>query len=200
MKISSRHIFVLLACTFLWLIPPQLQAQLSPSNYGYPYHHLPWYTLESEHFLIHFQEGNSRSAQVVSRIGEEVYPYITGLYDHKPDDKTSIVLNDREDYSNGAAYFFDNQIDIWIPALDSPLRGTHNWLRNVITHEFTHIVQLEAAMKRSRSLPAIYFQWLSYEDVRRRCALRLPKRTYNLSLLLDQCTGLVCRGSCSVSA
>lgn len=144
-----------------------LYAQVSPGNYDYPRHHLSWYTLESPHFLVHFQEGNSRSAQVASRIAEEIYPHITELYGEAPGDKTSIVLNDREDYSNGAAYFFDNMIEIWLPALDSPLRGTHDWMRNVITHEFVHIVQLNAAMKKSRTLPAIYFQWLSYEDVRR---------------------------------
>lgn len=164
----TKHIgFFIIVVGICALLPQRASAQLSPSNYGYPYHHLSWYTIESEHFLIHFQQGNSRSAQVASRVAEEVYPYITELYGQEPDSKTSIVLNDREDYSNGAAYFFDNQIDIWVPALNSPLRGTHNWMRDVISHEFTHIVQLQAAMKRSRNLPAIYFQWLSYEDVRR---------------------------------
>lgn len=142
-------------------------AQLSPSLYDYSQNHLPWYTIESKHFLIHFQEGSSRSAQIASRIAEEVYPYITGLYNFKPGTKVNIVLTDRQDYSNGAAYFFDNQIQIWIPALNTPLRGTNNWMRDVITHEFTHIVQLQAAMKKSRRLPAIYLQWLSYEEVRR---------------------------------
>ncbi|MDR8392157.1 hypothetical protein NC796_13465 [Aliifodinibius sp. S!AR15-10] len=167
---NRRFQLLLLLVGFLGvqsLLPGQVHAQLSPSNYSYPYHHLSWYTLESEHFLIHFQDGNSRSAQVASRIAEEVYPHITELYGIEPDSKTSIVLKDREDYSNGAAYFFDNQIDIWVPALDSPLRGTHDWMRDVISHEFTHIVQLTASMKRSRTLPAIYLQWLSYEDVRR---------------------------------
>jgi hypothetical protein len=51
--------------------------------------------------------------------------------------------------------------------LDTPLRGTHRWLENVITHEFVHMVQLGASMKRSSRIPAIYFQWLSYEEVRR---------------------------------
>ncbi len=61
--------------------------------------------MESEHFTVHFQEGNDRSAQVVSRIAEEIYGPITELYEHEPDEKVSIVLKDREDYSNGAAYF-----------------------------------------------------------------------------------------------
>lgn len=144
-----------------------VQAQTNPAYYDYSFNHLEWYTVESDHFMVHFQEGNSRSAQVVSRIAEEIYGPITELYQHEPNTKVSIVLKDREDYSNGAAYFFDNKIDIWVPSLDTPLRGTHNWMRNVITHEFVHIIQLQAAMKRKRSTPVLYLQWLSYEKVRR---------------------------------
>ena len=144
-----------------------LAQQLSPSQFNYPNNHLSWYTIESEHFNIHFQEGNNRSAQATARIAEAIYPPITELYNFEPNTKTNIVLKDRRDYSNGAAYFFDNQIDIWVSSLDTPLRGTHDWLWDVITHEFTHIVQLQTAMKKGRTIPAIYFQWLSYSDVRR---------------------------------
>jgi len=144
-----------------------VHAQTDPAFYDYPKNHLGWYTIESEHFAVHFQEGNTRSAQVVSRIAEEIYDPVTELYQYEPDTKVDIVLKDRQDFSNGAAYFFDNKIDIWLPALDTPLRGTHNWLRNVISHEFVHIVQIQVGMKRSRKIPAFYLQWLSYEDVRR---------------------------------
>lgn len=164
MRIFKTYSLLLLA---LLVLPVSLSAQTDPQFYDYPQNHLDWYTIESTNFMIHFQEGNSRSAKVVSRIAEEIYEPITNLYQYEPDTKISIVLKDREDYSNGAAYFFDNKIDIWLPALDTPLRGTHNWLRNVITHEFLHIVQLQKGMKRSRKIPAFYLQWLSYEDVRR---------------------------------
>ena len=142
-------------------------AQRNPAFYSFPHNHLEWYTIESDHFLVHFQEGSSRPAQVASRIAEEIYGPLTELYGHEPDHKVSILIIDRLDYSNGAAFFYDNKIEIWLPALDTPLRGTHNWLRNVITHEFAHIVQLQASMKKSRRHPATYVQWLSYEDVRR---------------------------------
>ncbi|MCK7524862.1 MAG: hypothetical protein MZV64_48280 [Ignavibacteriales bacterium] len=52
--------------------------------------------------------------------------------------KFTYVIKDIDDYSNGATYFFDNKIEIWTSALDFDLRGAHNWLRNVISHEFTH--------------------------------------------------------------
>ena len=172
------HITALLSNRTAWLIGglamlvgglsfSGVQAQTNPMYYDYSYNHLDWFTIESQHFMVHFQEGSDRSAQVVSRIAEEIYGPITELYDHQPDEKVSIVLKDREDYSNGAAYFFDNKIDIWVPALDAPLRGTHRWMRNVIAHEFTHIIQIQTGLKRDRRTPAVYLQWLSYEKVRR---------------------------------
>lgn len=138
-----------------------------PQLYDYPQNHLDWYTIESTHFLVHFQEGNSRPAKVTSLILEEIYPTVTELYQYEPDTKISVVLNDRLDFANGAAFFLDNKIEIWLPSLDSPLRGSHNWLRNVITHELVHIIQIQASMKGSRRRPITYLQWLSYEDVRR---------------------------------
>ena len=154
------------------LLPVLAHAQVRPSFYDYVRPGLDWYTLETEHFNILFHAdtagtGSSRTAQVVARIAEEVYAPITDLYRHRPSTKVAIILKDYEDYSNGAAYFFDNKIEIWAPALDTPLRGDRNWLRNVITHEFTHIVQVQKTMKASRRLPFFYFQFLGYEEVKR---------------------------------
>jgi len=162
-----RKISLLFLLVFTVGLNSSVFAQTDPQFYDYPQNHLKWFSIESDHFIVHFQEGSSRSAQVVSRISEEIYGPITSLYMYEPDEKVSIVLKDREDYSNGAAYFFDNKIDIWVPSLDTPLRGTHSWMRNVISHEFTHIVQIQAALKRQRKFPALYLQWLSYEKVRR---------------------------------
>lgn len=158
---------IILGMGVLLAQPAAVDAQQRPAYLAYPHNHLDWYTVSSEHFHVHFQEGNDRPARVISRISEEVWTEITELYDYEPDVPISIVLIDREDYSNGAAYFFDNKIEIWLPSLDTPFRGTNNWLRDVITHEFTHIVQIQASMNRSRRFPITYLQWLSYEDVRR---------------------------------
>jgi Tol biopolymer transport system component len=158
---------IMLGTAFSMVQPAALEAQQRPQFLSYPQNHLDWYTVSSDHFLVHFQEGNDRPARVISRISEEVWGEVTELYDYEPDVPISIVLIDREDYANGAAYFFDNKIEIWLPSLNTPFRGTNNWLRDVITHEFTHIVQIQASMNRSRRFPITYLQWLSYEDVRR---------------------------------
>lgn len=154
------------------LVGPPASAQVGPQYFDYARPTLEWYTIETDHFNVIFHHdssgrGASRTAQVVARIAEETYSPITSLYGLEPEGRVSIILKDFEDYSNGAAYFFDNKLEIWASALDSPLRGDHNWLRNVITHEFTHIVQVQKTMKASRHLPFIYFQYLGYEDVKR---------------------------------
>jgi Tol biopolymer transport system component len=128
---------------------------------------LNWKTIETDHFYVHYHDGAERTGRVVAKIAEEIYEPVTALYDHRPDQKVSFVIKDYDDISNGAAYFYDNKIEIYAPSMDFDLRGTHNWLRNVVTHEFTHIVQIQTTMKFGRRLPGIYFQWLGYESERR---------------------------------
>ena len=133
----------------------------------YPHNELTWSTIETPHFLIHYHNGAQRTAGEISRIAEAVYKPVTDLYGHEPDQKVSFIVRDHDDYSNGAAYFFDNRIVIYAPALDFELRGIHPWLWNVVTHEFTHVVQIQTALKFGRRMPAFYLQWLGYEQERR---------------------------------
>jgi Tol biopolymer transport system component len=127
---------------------------------------LNWYTIKGKYVQVHYHEGAERTAKVVCKIGDEVWEPITSLYQYDPG-TVHYVIKDVDDYSNGATYFFDNKIEIWASALDFDLRGDHNWLRNVISHEFTHMVQIQASLKTTRKIPAVYLQWLNYEDERR---------------------------------
>jgi Tol biopolymer transport system component len=128
---------------------------------------LDWKTIETKNFLVHYHDGAERTAKATAKIAEDIFEPITSLYNHKPDQKVSFIIKDYDDYSNGAAYFYDNKVEIWAPSMDFDFRGTHNWLRNVITHEFTHIVQIQTTMKFGRRMPALYLQWLGYESERR---------------------------------
>lgn len=128
---------------------------------------LKWQTIETEHFYVDYYPGEERTARLVAKIAEEIYGPLTKLYDHKPDQKVTFVIWDTDDYSNGETYFYDNKINIWASSLDFDLRGTHNWLRNVVTHEFTHEIEMNTATKFGRHFPAIYLQWLGYEAERR---------------------------------
>jgi Tol biopolymer transport system component len=96
-----------------------------------------------------------------------IYPHITSFYEFEPKDKTHLILIDPDDYSNGAAYYYDNKIMIWASPLDFELRGSHRWLQNVISHEFSHIVSLQKSMKAGTKFPGAYLQLMNYEDEKR---------------------------------
>tara|TARA_Y100001970_G_scaffold281422_1_gene392157 strand:- start:11061 stop:14360 length:3300 start_codon:yes stop_codon:yes gene_type:complete len=133
--------------------------------YNHP--ELEWRTIETEHFKIHYHQGTERSAREAAEVAEYVYKPITDLYDFRPKNKTEIVIKDVDDYSNGAAYFFENMIEIWAKPLDYDLRGSHRWMQDVIAHEFTHIVQLGRSMKFGNKILGSYVQKLGYEDEKR---------------------------------
>ncbi|NUN69842.1 MAG: PD40 domain-containing protein [Bacteroidetes bacterium] len=158
---------VIRSAFFLLVLILPAAAQENHYNHG----ELEWRTIETPHFFIHYHEGAERTANVIAKVAEDIYGPVTTLYQHEPEHKVSFIIKDYDDYSNGAAYFYDNKIEIWAPSLDFNLRGTHNWLRNVIAHEFTHIIQIQTSMKFGRRFPAFYLQWLNYEEERRQDVL-----------------------------
>lgn len=160
----------------MWISLP-LHSQPESWSHG----ELDWSTITTPHFEIHFHNnpyekrskasGPRRTAEVVSQIAEEIYGPVTRLYNYKPE-KIHFIIRDTDDYSNGGAYYYDNKIEIWASSLDFELRGTHHWLRNVVTHEFVHMVSIQASMKWTRRIPAFYIQYIGYEQERRKDVLR----------------------------
>ena len=126
---------------------------------------LEWQVVETEHFRILYHQGLEGAAARTAQIAEAAYEPITKLYGYQPEDRVRIVLKDYDDYANGAAFFYHDTIEIWTTALDHDfdLRGTSDWLRNVITHEFTHIISLGTARKGSQRVPALYLQYFGYQ-------------------------------------
>jgi len=158
--IIIRNLFINILIQLLLLSAVQAQPRYNHSE-------LKWNTIETEHFTVTFHEGLENSARRVAKIAEEIYAPITELYEHEPENPVRFIVQDTDDISNGAAYFYDNKIIIWALPMDYDMRGTHNWLRDVVTHEFTHIVSMQAAMKFNRKIPALYIQWFRYEKEQR---------------------------------
>ncbi len=152
--------FILVFCCYA---APILHAQEEPINHP----ELDWYTLRTDHFQVHFHEGAERTARIVAKVAEEIYEPITSLYNYRPDGAIHFIIKDYDDNSNGAAYYYDNKVEIWAPQMTFILRGTHDWLRNVVTHEFSHMISLGAARKLPRKIPAFYLQAFGYEPEKR---------------------------------
>lgn len=158
---------ILSLLSLILFIPPLFLAATARPAGARNHSELRWQTLGTEHFRIHFHQGTETTARRAAAIAEEIYPAITGLYDFQPKPPTHLIIRDTDDYANGAAYYYDDKIEIWSTALEFELRGTHNWLRDVITHEFTHIVSLQASARLPHAMPGLYVQGFGYEDERR---------------------------------
>ena len=145
---------------------------LACSSAAWPQNHpeLEWRLLETEHFRVLYHQGLEAAAARAAEVAEQAYGPVTRLYGYEPGSKVRIVLRDHDDYANGMAFFFQDTIEIWVTALehDYELRGTSDWLRNVVTHEFVHIVSLGAARKGPQRVPALYLQYFGYQREKNR--------------------------------
>ena len=147
------------------------QLALSPGPAAAQNHpELNWQVLTTEHFRVIYHEGLETIARRAAVIAEAAYEPVTELYDYKPSGAVRLILKDYDDYANGAAFFYHDAIEIWTSPLDHDyeLRGTSDWLHNVITHEFVHIISLGAMRKSSQRVPAAFFEYFGYKEERNR--------------------------------
>ncbi len=127
--------------------------------------------METEHFKITYHQGLDRFAERVAEAAEEAFGPVTRLYEYLPDDRVRIILKDVDDSGFGVAYYYHDTIEIWATSLniDFEFRGAKtDWLRNVLTHEFTHLISLQTARKASRRIPGFYLQFFGYQREGRR--------------------------------
>lgn len=106
---------------------------------------LKWCTLETKHFSIHYHQRELRLAKEAAIIAEDVHERLVPIMRWKPRHKTQIVLADVADYANGFANAFpDNTIIIYVsqPYNWREALSYDNWLRTIITHEYTHILHI----------------------------------------------------------
>jgi len=147
-------------------LPSSAQFQL------YNHSQLKWQSFETEHFVLHFHQGTKRSALIIGKIAEDIHPHLTSLYKYEPSGKIHFIVKDTDDYSNGGAFFFDNKIEIWTTNLDYIMRGTRNWLRDVITHEYAHMISIQKMVKSNLLFPYGFLQVFGYEKERRKDVVR----------------------------
>lgn len=113
---------------------------------------LDWFTLETEHFYLHFHNGAESLTRKFSPAAEQIHKDISGFLNWQPKAKTHVVLSDEYDVSNGFATVFPrNVIVLYLSAPDSPgaLEDHLGWLEMVFVHEYLHIVHMD----KSHSIP-----------------------------------------------
>ncbi|HET7676087.1 MAG TPA: hypothetical protein VFL54_11240, partial [Gammaproteobacteria bacterium] len=112
-----------------------------------PDHH--WRTLRGGGFTIIYSEGEETLAARTLAIAEQTADRIDARFHWRPLEPVRIVLTDDIGLSNGfTSVFPHNLIEIYVtpPSVQADgLVRYGDWLRMIITHEYTHIVQLGMA-------------------------------------------------------
>ncbi len=107
-----------------------------------------WTTLETPHFYIHYHQGGEEIAKRTAVIAEDVHARLVPRVRWEPDEKTHLVLVDAMDETNGLTTVFPypNIILFLTQPIGEPEFGTtpyEEWMRVLLTHEYTHVLQLD---------------------------------------------------------
>jgi hypothetical protein len=107
---------------------------------------LTWRTITTEHFHVHFHQGEEALAERFSGLVEEVYDTMTEELVWAPRRRVELVLVDRTDSANGFAGAVPyNAIVIYVtaPNDDSTLSLYEDWPEAIFTHELTHVLHMD---------------------------------------------------------
>ncbi|HEY5602126.1 MAG TPA: hypothetical protein VIM41_03380 [Gammaproteobacteria bacterium] len=126
---------------------------------------LTWTTLHTEHFRIHYHDGEEALAQKAARISERAHRRISQFFQWEPREPTQLILVDRMDFSNAFALPLPRNtmyIIVTPPdGLDS-IDNYHDWLDLVITHEYAHIVHVDMAAGLAKGARDIFGRQLFF--------------------------------------
>jgi hypothetical protein len=111
---------------------------------GDPY--LEWYTLTTPRFRVTYHMGLERQAQSTATLLESVHRRLSPQLGWKPKEVTEVLLTDVTDAANGSATALPyNAVRLFVTAPDdmSPLGEYDDWLTELVTHEYTHVLHVD---------------------------------------------------------
>ena len=104
-------------------------------------------SIETARFTIHFHQGEESLARRLAAIAEETADRVAAELG-TPNGRVHVILVDQHDLSNGWANpvpYNVIEISAAAPSGGSTIGNTDDWLRLVLSHEYTHIVHLDKA-------------------------------------------------------
>ena len=117
-----------------------------------------WKTITTEHFDVIFSAQQQDLGLYYADVAEKAYQNLQTLFTERPA-RIVIVINDKTDASNGYAtripYPLIMAYSVQINDHES-LSESGEWARELITHEMTHILQLEPALGFYKLLRPIF--------------------------------------------
>ena len=143
---------------WVWLVIPVSVMGYGDQDQDRNQPSVKWFTAETQHFRFHYEKGLRGVAEICASRAEAVWDEVTALYGHVPPAKVDFLVYD-EDYSNGWAIASLNTMAIWSADMGFNLRGSKEWIRDVVAHEFGHIVSIRKSAKLKPWIGELQLGW-----------------------------------------
>lgn len=151
---DKRHVILLAGA--LALAPTAAESQYLTRP------HLPWMTIETRHFSIHFPAEMREWTEHVARRIEAVAAQVNAVVGHTPSTRVTVLVEDPANVANGFALpFLDGPvIFLWpTPPSPSPTFGVHRgWGEILAVHEYAHIAHLTIPTRNPRE--ALFWRFM----------------------------------------
>ena len=106
---------------------------------------IKWNKIKSDHFKFIYPEGLDSIANRTVNILETNYLPVSNSLGKAPK-PVAVILQNQNTVSNGFVSYTPRRSEFFLtPPQDYTLLGTYNWLDQLATHEFRHVVQFEKA-------------------------------------------------------
>ncbi len=141
-RINLTIILIILLCAF----PLSSDAENLPTDFS-------WRTITTPHFRVHHTGEYAELAKRIAHLAEEIHEELK-KEGWTPWRRTDILMTDHIQTANAfSSAWPHNRIVLYLsrPGEDSLLNSYRSWLRLVLTHEYTHTLNLDAI----RGIPAI---------------------------------------------
>ena len=132
-----------------------LESRLNPA--------LSYRTLETEHFWLHYPAELEALAGELARTAEQAHTRVTSALGTEPQGRTHLVLAHRADQPETFTFVFPHRqifLDVSLPHLIMGLNDYADWNEWLVTHEYSHIVHLDALSGPARALAPLLGSWL----------------------------------------
>ena len=104
-----------------------------------------WYRVNTPHFKVLYPEGFEQQAQRMANTLEHIREPESNSMSIKPK-RISVILQNQSSISNGFVSLIPRRSEFYtMPPQDYNFSGTNDWLDQLATHEYRHIVQFDKA-------------------------------------------------------
>ncbi|HHM04252.1 MAG TPA: hypothetical protein ENJ19_00730, partial [Gammaproteobacteria bacterium] len=123
---------------------------------------LHWFSLASEHFIVHYHEGEGTLAHQTLAIAEGVHRRLSQEFRWTPRGRTEIVLSDQADLANGYATPLPANRIVLFATSPRDVMDHSTWFELLITHEYAHILHLDKAEGFPRWFRKVFGRFLLF--------------------------------------